>query len=116
MALSSNAHSLAQGAGQAHEVRHTDGVFHGVDFTSQFPFHMKSLHTIAWILVMVGAINWLLVGIGSLMGSDLNVVHMILGSMPMIEAIVYVLVGLSAVYEIVSHKKLCRQCGSGSSM
>jgi uncharacterized membrane protein YuzA (DUF378 family) len=29
--------------------------------------------------------------------------------------VVYVLVGLSAVYEIFAHKKLCRNCNAGGS-
>jgi len=77
---------------------------------------MKWLHTVAWILVMVGGLNWLLVGLGGLMGSNWNLVNMIFGSMPMVENIVYVLVGLSAVYEIVMHKTLCRQCGADKPM
>jgi len=60
---------------------------------------------------MVGGLNWLLVGLGGFMGSNWNLVNMILGSWPMVEWLVYILVGLSAVYEIVMHKTLCRQCG-----
>ena len=72
---------------------------------------MKGVHMAAWILVMIGALNWGLVGLGWWMGgADWNVVHMILGSWPMIEGLVYVLVGLSAVYEIVMHKKNCKMC------
>ena len=76
---------------------------------------MKGLHMIAWILVMVGALNWGLVGLGWVVGggANWNVVNMILGSMPMIEGVVYVLVGLSAVYEIVMHKGMCKNCGGG---
>lgn len=57
------------------------------------------LTKITRILVVVGGINWGLVGLGMLMGgmSDWNVVHMIFGAMPMLEAIVYILVGASAV-------------------
>ncbi len=55
------------------------------------------LAQIARILVIVGGINWGLVGLGMLMGSDWNVVHMIFGSVSMLEAVIYVLVGLSAV-------------------
>lgn len=78
---------------------------------------MKSAHMVAWILVMVGGLNWGLVGLGWLMGgSDWNVVHMILGSWPMVEGIVYVLVGLAAVYEIVKHKSTCKMCSSGGMM
>jgi uncharacterized protein len=60
---------------------------------------------LACILVIVGAINWGLVGLGWLMGgADWNVVHMLLGSMMQVEAIVYVLVGLSGVYMLTSCK------------
>ena len=73
------------------------------------------MHMVSWILVMVGGVNWGLVGLGGFMGSDWNLVHMILGSMPSVEWIVYVLVGLSAVYEIVMHKSTCKNCGVSSS-
>lgn len=58
------------------------------------------LAQIARILVIIGGINWGLVGLGMLMGSDWNVVNMILGSVSMLEAIVYVLVGLAAGWMI----------------
>jgi len=54
------------------------------------------------ILVLVGGVNWGLVGIGMIIGSDWNVVHMIFGMIPVLEAIVYILVGLSAVKMIFS--------------
>lgn len=76
---------------------------------------MKALHMIAWILVIIGGLNWLLVGIGMFMGSNLNVVNLVLGSIPSLEALVYVLVGLSAIYEIFTHKKSCKEC-SGTAM
>lgn len=71
---------------------------------------------VAWILVIVGGLNWLLIGLGGFMTSDWNVVHMILGNWPQVEWLVYVLVGLSAVYELVSHKGNCRACGGSGSM
>jgi uncharacterized protein len=52
----------------------------------------------AWWLMVVGALNWGLVGLGTLMGSDWNVVNMVLGQWATVEAVVYLLVGLSAVY------------------
>lgn len=56
------------------------------------------LSQVTRILVIVGGVNWGLIGLGSLMGgADWNVVKMILGSWPMLEAVVYLLVGLSAV-------------------
>lgn len=77
---------------------------------------MKMIHMIAFVLAMVGALNWGLVGVGGLMGGDWNVVHMILGSWPMVEGIVYVLVGLSAVVLIVKHKGECKYCASAPTM
>lgn len=74
---------------------------------------MKALHIIAFILVIVGGLNWGLVGLGGFAGADWNVVHMILGSWPSVEWIVYVLVGLSAIWLVVRHKKECRVCGGG---
>jgi uncharacterized membrane protein YuzA (DUF378 family) len=71
---------------------------------------MKSLHMVSFILAMVGALNWGLVGIGGFLGSDWNVVHMILGSWPSVEWLVYILVGLSAVLLVVNHKSDCRTC------
>lgn len=58
---------------------------------------MKALSPIAMILTVVGGINWGLVGLGNLLGSNLNVVNLLLGSWPTVEAVVYVLVGLSAL-------------------
>lgn len=55
------------------------------------------LSQIARILVVVGGVNWGLIGLGMLMDKDWNLVNMILGSVPTLEAVVYVLVGLAAV-------------------
>jgi uncharacterized protein len=59
---------------------------------------MKSLHTVAWWLVVIGAINWGLIGAGMLANADWDVLNMLLGTMPQVEAIVYVLVGLSGAW------------------
>lgn len=56
---------------------------------------------ITFALLLVGGLNWGLVGLGMLMGSNLNVVKALLGSWPSVEAIVYLLVGLAALKEIV---------------
>lgn len=71
----------------------------------------------SFILVIIGGLNWGLIGLGGFMDSDWNVVHMILGTWPVVEWIVYLLVGLGALALLVSHKKDCRACGiSGGSM
>lgn len=60
---------------------------------------MKGVEMLGWWLVVVGAINWGLVGLGMLMGGmGWNIVNMIFGAWPMLEAVVYVLVGLSGVW------------------
>ena len=66
---------------------------------------LKSLHMVAFILVIVGALNWGLVGL-----FDFNLVSTLLGGMPAIERTVYVLVGLSAVWEVVKHRQNCKMC------
>jgi uncharacterized protein len=55
---------------------------------------MNTLDWIAWILVLVGAINWGLIG-----AFNYNLVAAIFG-IGMIAAWVYILVGLSALYII----------------
>lgn len=69
-------------------------------------FIMKALHVITFVLVVVGGINWGLVGINP----SYNLVTMLLGSWPAIEQVVYILVGLSAIYFAVTHKGDCKTC------
>ena len=66
---------------------------------------------VSWILIIVGAVNWGLVGLGGFVGGNWNLVNLILGSMPQLEWLVYILVGLSGVYELIVHKKNCKACG-----
>lgn len=60
---------------------------------------------VAFILLIVGGLNWGLSAFG------MNLVNMLLGSWPMVERIVYLLVGASAVYELITHKDNCKECG-----
>ena len=73
---------------------------------------MKMLHMIAFLLLVVGGINWGLVGLGMFLGGDWNLVSILLGSVPMLESLVYLLVGVSAIVIGVTHKKDCRACSS----
>lgn len=68
---------------------------------------------IAKVLVIVGGVNWGLVGLGMLLGNlgGWNLVSMIFGSMPVVEAVVYVLVGVAAVMAIFDCK--CSKCVDG---
>lgn len=67
--------------------------------------NMKGHAKVAWWLMWIGALNWGLIGIGNFLGSDWNVVGLLLGSVPTLENIVYVLVGLSAVVACSTCKK-----------
>jgi uncharacterized protein len=73
---------------------------------------MKIIHKIASVLVWVGALNWGLVGLSSFFGQNWNLVALLLGSMPSVENLIYVLVGVSALYVVVTHKGSCKECCS----
>lgn len=63
------------------------------------------------VLVIVGGINWGILGAAMLMNKTLeegNVLHKIFGSMPTVEAVIYILVGLSAVMMIFGCR--CKKC------
>lgn len=64
---------------------------------------------VTFILLVVGGLNWLLTALGY------NVVDMLLGAGSTLAKVVYILVGLSAVFEVVTHKGNCRMC-SGAPM
>lgn len=69
----------------------------------------KSIHMVTFTLLAIGGLNWLLIGV-----FQWDLVAAIFGDMSMISRAVYTLVGLSAVYELVSHKGCCKMCGSSS--
>src|SRR3989344_2852932 len=71
---------------------------------------MKYLHMIAFILLIVGGLNWLLVAF------NYNLVDMIFGAGSTLSMLIYILVGLSAIYLVATHKKDCRVCASGGMM
>jgi len=57
----------------------------------------------AYWLVWVGAINWGLVG-----AFNFNLVNTLFGSWPMVERIIYILVGLAAIMMLL--KGACKMC------
>ena len=66
----------------------------------------NGLHMVTFLLLVVGGLNWLLVG---LFQWDIG---MLFGGMAMtVSRVIYVLVGLSALYEVIMHKKNCMCCG-----
>ena len=71
-----------------------------------YKFNMKGLHVLTFVLVMVGALNWGLVGL-----FNFNLLTTIFGSLPSLERIIYIAVGLSGIYLFAQHKKDCKNCG-----
>ncbi|MEK7161478.1 MAG: DUF378 domain-containing protein [Patescibacteria group bacterium] len=67
---------------------------------------MKALHMIAWILVVVGGLNWLLTAF------NWNMVEKIFGQGTPVTMIIYILIGLSALYELFTHKQACKTCSA----
>ncbi len=65
----------------------------------------KGIHTVAFILLLVGGLNWLLL---ALTGWDVGQIFG--GTDATVSKVIYVLVGLSAVYELLIHKSDCRLC------
>ncbi|MEI7512126.1 MAG: DUF378 domain-containing protein [Candidatus Uhrbacteria bacterium] len=65
-------------------------------------------HMVAFWLMWIGAVNWGLVGLGAFLGSNLNLVNLLVGRWPTVESIVYVLVGVSAVMMLMQGK--CGPC------
>ena len=77
----------------------------------------KGTHKCRWdyasmILVLIGGVNWGLIGVGGFVGSNLNVINLILGGAPTLEWIVYILVGLAALKLVVGCK--CKKCKGGT--
>lgn len=68
--------------------------------------YMKGLHIVSFILLVIGGLNWGLIGVGVE-----DIVSRILGDA--VAQVVFVLVGLAAIVEIVSHKKSCKACAAG---
>ncbi len=67
---------------------------------------MKSLHAVAFILLIIGGLNWLLIGVFNWGVGDV---------LPaIVSKIVYILVGLSAIYLVATHKKDCKCCTTSS--
>ncbi len=65
---------------------------------------MKNLDIICYLLVLIGAINWGLIGI-----FDFNLVDFLFAK-TFIDKVVYTLVGASAVYLVLGHNSIKARC------
>ena len=71
----------------------------------------KGMHMVTFLLLVIGGLNWLVLGlfgweIGSLFG----------GMSAPVSRVIYVLIGLSAIYVLATHKKDCKMCGGEGMM
>ncbi len=62
---------------------------------------MKFLNCIALTLVIVGALNWLLIGL-----FEFNLVDSIFGELSLLSRIIYGLVGLAGIWSIAFYSKI----------
>jgi uncharacterized protein len=62
------------------------------------------LDTIAMVLMIIGGLNWGLVGL-----FEIDIVATLFGDMSPLSRIIYVLVGLAALYGIITTAKLLRR-------
>jgi len=64
------------------------------------------MHKIAFILLVIGGLNWGLTGVLS----SWDLANLVGSTIAMI---IYILVGVAAIVEIFTHKKHCRECSGG---
>ncbi len=70
---------------------------------------MKTLHLVSFSLLLVGGLNWGLVGL-----FGFNLVEALFGTWPTLVTVVYLAVGVSAVYIGMTHMQDCKICGAKS--
>lgn len=66
----------------------------------------KALLLTTYVLVIIGALNWGIIGV-----LGVNVVDLFLGGSPVVEKVIYILIGLSAVYDILVARGGYRKVG-----
>lgn len=62
---------------------------------------MKVLNYIVLTLIIVGALNWLLVGV-----FEFNLVDFIFGELSLLSRLIYILVGISGIWAIAFYNKI----------
>ena len=67
---------------------------------------MKTVDVVVWTLLVIGGLNWGLVGV-----LNFDLVAAIFGDMSILSRIIYSLVGLSAVYVILAIKVIWKRWG-----
>ena len=67
----------------------------------------KWIHMVAFVLVIIGGVNW---GLFGLFGLDL--VEVLFAGAETVAEIIYVLVGIAAVYLAITHTSDCKTCSA----
>ena len=67
---------------------------------------MKKFDVIVWTLLAIGGLNWGLIGL-----FDLDLVAAIFGQMSLLSRIIYIAVGLAAVYVVLFIKAIWKRWG-----
>jgi len=73
-----------------------------LDFKEYIMKH-NFLDWIAIILIIIGAINWGLVGLFSF-----NIVMFLFSGLPLLEHLIYIIIGLAGIYKLFTLGKCCR--------
>ena len=66
---------------------------------------MKGLHMVAFLVLIIGGLNWLVL---ALFGWDIGQIFG--GQDVLVSKIIYILVGLAALFELFTHKNCCKVC------
>ena len=77
------------------------------------PETKKWIHMIAFILVIIGAIDLGLFGIvpANAQGQGFDLLQAIFRFSPTLLEVIYTLIGISGIYLLVTHRKECKVCG-----
>lgn len=67
---------------------------------------MKVFDVCVWVLLIIGGLNWGLIGF-----FNFNLVSAIFGELTILTRIVYALVGLAALYDVLTIKAISRRWG-----
>ncbi len=67
-------------------------------------------HMCSGLLLVIGGINWGLVGVAMLVNetANWNVINLVFGGVPTLEAIIYIVIGLAGLMMLV--KSQCKGC------
>ena len=82
-----------------HPIKKASFILNDIIFKKGILNTMKAVHYTALTLVIIGALNWLLVGL-----FEFNLVDSIFGESSILSRIIYILVGISGLWSIIFYK------------